>query len=171
MIKPKGQHLLLSAFAAFVKSGGSGSLCIGGYGPEERNLKRLCGRLGLADKVFFLGQVSHPADYYPAADAYVTAATDEGMGVVIYDAMAAGLPVVGFSAGSIEEIVRPDENGWLVENRNIEALANVLFRVERETGLIDKMKSANRFKILSSYQNKDICRLYYRLYDKILRTA
>jgi glycosyltransferase involved in cell wall biosynthesis len=86
-------------------------LKLGGPGPRRfrRRTTELVARLGLADRVFLIGEVSD-ADlirFYNAADAYVCASFLEGFGQPVLEAMACGLPVVSSSAGALPEIAGP----------------------------------------------------------------
>jgi glycosyltransferase involved in cell wall biosynthesis len=165
MVKTKGQHLLLLAFSMYKRRGGLGMLVIGGYGTEERNLKAYCMKLGISDYVSFIGKVDDPFSVLAKATAYVTVATDEGMGVIIYDAMAAGLPIIGFNAGTITEIVVDGINGRLVANHDIDALSSIMADFDSNGKYYTEIGRANSIKIEESYTNKHICRQYYKLFE------
>jgi glycosyltransferase involved in cell wall biosynthesis len=68
-------------------------------------LRDLAGRLGVADRVRFLGYREDMADVYAAADVVVLASRWEGFGLVLLEAMAAGRPVVATRVGGIPEVV------------------------------------------------------------------
>lgn len=104
-----------------------------GFGPERESLQRRASDLGLADRVAFLGAVPD-ADLvaaYRRARLFVLPATlderadTEGLGVVLLEAMAHGVPVLATRRGGIVDIVVDGETGWLVEDE-IAALAEGL---------------------------------------------
>ncbi len=101
-------------------------LAIAGSGPEERALRSLAERLGVAARVRFLGALAHEAlpALYAAADALVLASSREGWPNVLMEAMACGVPVVATRVGGAPEIVADPAAGRLVETRSAEAIAD-----------------------------------------------
>ena len=94
---------------------GDAQIAIVGTGPDERRLKALVDRLGLANRVRFLGYV--PAadlpDVYRLADIFVIASRAELQSLATMEAMASGLPVVAANAYSLSELVCHGRNGFL----------------------------------------------------------
>lgn len=104
-------------------------LQIVGAGPEAENLKALAAELNA--NVEFSGKVSHEEliSAYNSADVFVTASTVETEGIVVLEAMACGLPVVGVQARALTSLVENGKNGFISEPDNIPALANCLAMV------------------------------------------
>lgn len=85
-------------------------LVIAGEGPALPTLKRQAARLGIASSVHFVGYLDRfdeLPDCYAAADLFAFASRTETQGLVLLEAMAAGLPVLAFSALGTREIVEP----------------------------------------------------------------
>ncbi len=109
-------------------------LTIVGNGPLEGELKAQVKDLQLEDKVQFLGSKTHGElkEIYPSADVMVvpsiTASNgdQEGVPTTIAEAMASGVPVVACDSGGIAEIVRNNENGFLVPEKDSAALADAI---------------------------------------------
>lgn len=169
MVRGKGQSFLLKAFAHYRKRGGSGTLVIVGYGVLEKRLRQLASRLSLTTSVVFAGKKMDLAPYYQFADVYVSSSIDEGMGVVVYDAMAAGLPVTGFDAGSLSEIVTNGTTGILVENRSVEKLAEAMKLLTRDAGMRRRMGEAARELISSSYRSSLMAHSYAAWFEELYR--
>jgi len=93
-----------------------------GSGPCTPQLKQLAGRLKLAGTVAWLGDIPRAslAAEYNRADVFCLPSRQEGFGIVLLEAMAAGKPIVAARAGAIPEVVSPES---LVEPDNPEALA------------------------------------------------
>lgn len=95
-------------------------LLIIGDGAERRSLERLVGKRNLKDCVAFVGKVPHdeiPA-YMASADVFVLPSLSEGFPIVALEAMAMGLPIIATKVGGLLEIIKDEENGFLVEPRN-----------------------------------------------------
>jgi len=92
------------------------TLAIVGSGPEYDNLVRLAGRLGVAQRVRFLGVLSQPQlrTCYSAADALVLASQREGWANVLLEAMACGAPAVASAVGGTAEVVTCHAAGRLL---------------------------------------------------------
>ena len=91
-------------------------------------LRHLAQRLGVADRVTMVGKVPRPevVREFAEADFLVLPSRFEPFGIVLLEAMAAGLPVVASRVGGIPEIVSEGETGLLVEPDNPDALAEAL---------------------------------------------
>lgn len=100
-------------------------LQIAGEGPERSRLVALAEKLGVADRVRFLGVVNHEelASVYSAADVLVLASEREGWPNVLLEAMACGTPVVAAAVGGIPEIVNRPIAGTLFKERSPRAIA------------------------------------------------
>ena len=89
-------------------------LVIVGDGPDRAELVRLTGELGLDRRVTFMGRVDRVEPYYALADMFALASFEdpdsgnvEGFGIVMVEAQAAGLPVIGTDSGGRPRGVRP----------------------------------------------------------------
>ena len=80
-------------------------LVIVGSGPLEQSLKSLSIELGIQDRVMFTGQVKDARRYFPAFDLFVLASDHEPFGMVLLEAMAAGLPIICSDSGGGAEVV------------------------------------------------------------------
>jgi glycosyltransferase involved in cell wall biosynthesis len=102
------------------------TLDIAGDGDERASLEALASKLGLRDRVRFLGWQSDARPAIADADAALSSARTEGLGIALLEAMAMARPVVGVPIGGIPEIVRDGETGWLAETRSAPALASAM---------------------------------------------
>jgi glycosyltransferase involved in cell wall biosynthesis len=136
----KGQHVFLRAMArlahrsdaVFLVAGGA----IGGFSesyPEE--LRALASALGIAGRVRFLGHRPDVPRVLAALDVFVHASRAEPFGIVIVEAMAAGVPVVATRGGGVDEIVQHERNGLLVEFGDDAAIARAVERLLDDAGL------------------------------------
>lgn len=101
-------------------------LVIGGAGPDEKMLKELGAKLGVDDRIVWLGYVSEPNLVYPMMDIFTLVSMSEAFGLVVIEAMAAGVPVVCARATAFIDIVDEGETGLLVPTFDPKSLAAAL---------------------------------------------
>lgn len=106
LAREKGQGDLLRAMKQVLKHNDA-ELWIIGKGPDEKYLKELAVKLGIADKIHFKGFVKNINEMYNQIDIAVFPSTWEleGFGLVLIEAMANGVPVVASSIGPISEVI------------------------------------------------------------------
>lgn len=101
----KDQATLIRGFARALPRLPEGSLlAIMGSGRLEGALKSLAAELGVAGQVRFLGQVAHGRRYFKAFDVFALTSDHEPFGMVLLEAMAAGVPVICTDCGGGREV-------------------------------------------------------------------
>jgi teichuronic acid biosynthesis glycosyltransferase TuaC len=100
-------------------------LLIAGEGPEEPALRSLAGRIGVLDRVRFLGRVApeQMPTHYCAADVLVLASHREGMPNVLLESLACGSPVIATRVGACPDIVREPLAGRIVDRPDPSGIA------------------------------------------------
>jgi glycosyltransferase involved in cell wall biosynthesis len=95
-----------------------------GDGPDRPRLESKVGAMGLSNKVIFTGYIpeSEKVAHYNLADAYVMPSMGEGFGIVLIEAAACGVPVVGSQADGSREALLEGRLGRLVNPRNADEL-------------------------------------------------
>lgn len=102
----KDQATLLKGFALALPNLPLDSrLAILGSGRLEQDLKELARELGIADNVLFLGQVPDARRYFRAFDVFALSSDHEPFGMVLLEAMAAGVPLLATACGGAKEVV------------------------------------------------------------------
>lgn len=134
-IAQKGLDLLLDAYAR-IADRVTGDLLLAGDGPDLAELRRQVTRLGLDDRVRFLGRVDGTAKYELLASARVVAMPSryETFGMVAVEAQACGAPVVAFDIPCLREVV-PSDSGRLVTERTADAFAEALLSAYEDDDL------------------------------------
>ena len=103
----KDQATLIRGFAQALPQLPAGSLlAVMGSGKLEVSLKHLAAELGVTESVRFLGQVAGGRRYFKAFDLFALSSDHEPFGMVLLEAMAAGVPVIGTDCGGGREVVR-----------------------------------------------------------------
>jgi phosphatidylinositol alpha-mannosyltransferase len=142
----KGLIHLLKAYHRLRKRKVDARLLVIGDGPKRREYKRYVGLRGIRD-VEFLGRVSdeEKVRYFASADIYCAPNTgQESFGIVLLEAMAAGVPIVASDIHGFKRVVERNVQGILVEPRNPRALAAALYALARDPELRHDMGEAGR---------------------------
>jgi glycosyltransferase involved in cell wall biosynthesis len=126
LVEQKGFDLLLRALARIAPRHRDLRLAVAGDGPERGALAALGRRLGLDDRVRFLGARPDVAGLMAASDLVVLPSRHEGLPYVALEAMALERPVVAAAAGGLPDLVRAEREGWLVPAGDVQALAAAL---------------------------------------------
>ncbi|MCF8780027.1 glycosyltransferase [Vibrio sp. IRLE0018] len=117
LIQRKGIDRLLKALYFLRNSQTPAHLVIIGDGPMRMPLATLCRKLNLEHRVHFLGERSDATSWLASnGDAFVSGAYQEAFGLVIAEAMMAGLPVIAPNLGGIPEFVNHGNNGLLYKS-------------------------------------------------------
>jgi glycosyltransferase involved in cell wall biosynthesis len=102
----KDQATLLRGFAlALPNLPDESQLVILGTGRLEQDLKELARELGIGSQVLFLGQIPEARRYYKAFDVFALSSDHEPFGMVLLEAMVAGVPLLATAAGGAKEVV------------------------------------------------------------------
>ena len=146
-IKLKGLDALLRAFAAAVKEASALKLALVGGGDQEAPLRTLATELGMADRVTWLPfrQQADLWELYACADFFVLPTRRDTFGVVVVEAMAAGLPVLcSLHAGAVRDLVVDGENGWVIDPDNIPGMVGRLVTLACDDSLRAVMGAESR---------------------------
>jgi len=132
LVPRKGQDALIRAMPAIRARVAGAALLVVGGGPDRARLTRLARETGVAEDVVFTGSVdcARLPEHYAAGDVFAmpcrtrAAGLDvEGLGIVYLEASAIGLPVVAGDSGGAPDAVRPGETGFVVDGRDVPAVA------------------------------------------------
>ncbi|MND45026.1 D-inositol 3-phosphate glycosyltransferase [compost metagenome] len=156
----KGQHVFLEAIAAME---GVQAVIVGGalFGQEayEARIREQASRLGLDDRVRFLGFRSDVPELMAAMDAVAhTSIVAEPFGRVVVEAMMCGRPVVATRGGGVTEIIRDGETGLLVPPGEPSALAAALGRVLSDPALAERLAQKGREDVSQRFSLEETCR-------------
>ncbi len=133
----KNIDFLLRALKAALARSAQLTLVIAGEGPAERDLRDLARRLGVDGQVRFVGYLDRRTtllDCYRAADAFTFASRTETQGLVLLEAMALGVPVIGLAVMGTRDILEP-RRGCLVPDDDEDAFADAIAELAASPGL------------------------------------
>jgi len=161
----KRVDVVLRAFGRISHVFPQAHLVIVGDGPQASLLQSLAKELNIASRVEFVGQVRHDRlpDIYRRANVFVTASIIETQGLVVLEAMASGLPIVGVDALALPELIHSGVNGYLTPPEDEQELAEAMRRLLRSEDLRLEMGDASR-KIALQHSLPRVAEQYEAIY-------
>ncbi|MCX7379996.1 MAG: glycosyltransferase family 4 protein [Alphaproteobacteria bacterium] len=163
LLEKKGVDTAIRALAAILPRHPECRLLVVGTGPMETGLRALAHTLGLTGHVIFAGAVADAelADHYRLGDAFVLAnralpnGDTEGFGLVLLEASACGLAVIGGRDGGTGSAVIDGETGLLVDGQSAAAVATAMARLRVNDAERRRMGRAGAgFAAQSGWQEK-----------------
>ena len=134
------------------------------YGKNSEQLKPL-----IPFQVFpldFISTEKELVNVYNAVDLYVTPSLEENLPTTIMEAMACGVPCIGFNVGGIPEMIDHLHNGYIAEYKSVEDLANGIVWTLDESEYQTLSEEACR-KAVSNYSESTVAKKYIDIYNKI----
>jgi glycosyltransferase involved in cell wall biosynthesis len=145
----KGHQYLIKAMKRVHDEIADAVLILIGDGEERERLEALSIKLDIQKSVQFTGEVPHEQihSHMHQADIFVLPSISEGFPSVILEAMACGLPIVASRVGGIPDIITNDTNGYLVEVKDSNDLANKMIILLQDDVLRKKISDNNRLLV------------------------
>jgi rhamnosyl/mannosyltransferase len=165
----KGLGTLLHALLHIPRT----QLTIVGIGPMQAEWQALTHELGLADRVLFAGEIDddHLPDYYREADLFVlpSNARSEAYGIVLLEAMAAGLPCITTELGTgTSWIVQHEVTGLVVPPQDPLALAEAINKLRVNENLRQQLAKAGLARVRMEFSQKVMIDRIIQVYEDML---
>lgn len=135
LVSKKNHQGLLEAYANYQQQGGRWGLQLVGSGPLETSIRAQIAALPHPDRVQLLAfcQLEELGQLYGQASAFVLASSTDQWGLVVNEAMAAGLPcLVSSACGCAVDLIEHNRTGWCFDPSNPRALAELMHTAERQ---------------------------------------
>ena len=167
IVHQKGLDLAMHALAGLKEL--SWEWRIAGDGPQLDALKLLAQKLGIADRVQFLGWQAREQliEQYHWSNLFLFPSRHEGMPNAVLEAMASGLPVIASRIAGSEELVSNGETGFLFPSEDIEALRDALRKLISDTVLRQTMGNVARRHMEERYSWAATAEQYALLLEKV----
>ena len=158
LVNKKGHNYLLEAFAIINPK--DWRLIILGDGPLRKDLENMAKKLGIQDKVQFMGTVINVDVWLNKASIFAFPSLWEGFPNALAEAMAAGLPVVSFDCPTgPSDLIKNGENGYLIDMKDTNNFAKKLkLLIENEDLRVQLSKEA--IHVASELNSEKISNLY-----------
>lgn len=149
----KNLRIILDACKLLKESGRDYRMVIVGMGPEESAIKKYSNRLGLGDKVIFIGQILDRHElqiYYGAADMLVFPSTFDTNGLVVREAAASATPAIVVADSCASEGITDCETGFICLESS-KSVASVIDRIVDNKDLLNRVGQNARDNIYISW--------------------
>ncbi len=176
LVEMKGTRILIEAFARLAQSHPGVRLEIVGDGPLRRSLQALAASTGAGERIAFLGALRHArvldqvrrAAMLVLPSVLTATGRVEGLGMVLLEAAATGVPVVASQIGGIPEGMIGGHTGLLVPPRDAHALASAIGRLLDDPAARLAMGKAGRAFVQARFDSARQGALLEGLYDSVM---
>jgi glycosyltransferase involved in cell wall biosynthesis len=167
----KGYDIMLRALPEVIAMVPDVHYLVIGQGDEEyeKSLRALCGNLGLAARVHFIGFESRVRAFLDRMDVYVQPSLMEGFGIAVLEAMAREKPVVASRTGGLPDIVVDGETGLLVPPGHIGELARAVTSLLKDPARREAMGRKGRQRVMQQFTVEAMMRDLSSAYDMLIR--
>ena len=142
-----------------------------GEGPERASARALARRLGVAERVRFLGRQDRIEELTAVADVFLLPSELESFGLSALEAMACGVPVVGSDAGGLPEVVKHTETGFLLPVGDIDGMAARTIEILKDDEHWRALSAAARRRAAALFGAERVVGEYERYYERVLAGA
>jgi glycosyltransferase involved in cell wall biosynthesis len=112
-----------------------------GDGPNHGRIAEKIKQYNLQDRVILHGNVNNVEDYLHQAHVYVHPATYEPFGLVLIEAMAAGLPCVCLDGRGNRDVIEEDKNGYIFSKADAKLFANCILQILQNPVKLQELSS------------------------------
>jgi glycosyltransferase involved in cell wall biosynthesis len=172
LVERKGIRYLIDALPSIRKEFPKVQLVIIGDGPETNILMSQAKRLGVMDSTVFCRTV--PDDdlpyFYAIADVFILPAIidskgdTEGLGVVMLEAMASGVPVIASRVGGIPEALNYGKAGILIEQKNPKQIKETVISLLNDDGLRTSLIKKGREWVISTFSWDNLAKQIIKIF-------
>lgn len=140
-----------------------------GDGPDRTKLESLVQELGLDNHVVFAGYQGQARRLYPLMDLFALASAREAFGLVLAEAMMAGVPVVATRVGGIPHVLDQGNAGRLVPPFDPDAMADEIGKLIQDADARKKLGDAGRQHAETHFSAERYCREIDELYTSLVQ--
>jgi glycosyltransferase involved in cell wall biosynthesis len=153
LVEKKNHIFLIHIVNILKKKGIDVELIILGDGPEKMKIQELISNLRLDKSILLKGNVNNVNYYLNKADIYVHSAIYEPFGLVLLEAMAAGLPIVSLDGKGNRDIIHNNNNGFILPDNKYQTFADAIIKLVRDEVLYSRIQG-NVLEYVKSFDIK-----------------
>jgi glycosyltransferase involved in cell wall biosynthesis len=164
----KNFSLFIDVAAAVLAQRPSAYFVIAGTGPEDQQLRDRAARLGIDQRLRFLGYVGDMPGLYPAVDALLLTSRYEGLPITILEAMATGTTIISSKLDGVAEIMHDGEDGALVDASDVDGFVKQLCELIDRPDVAARRSAAALNKVRAGFSAQGVARAVEAVYLKCL---
>lgn len=142
-----------------------------GDGPDRSTAEYLARKLGVSDRIHFLGKQDNVNELLPVADLMIMPSEMESFGLAALEAMACRVPAIATRVGGVAELIDDGVNGLLFEVGDVDAMAEAAIALLNDDPRIEIMSAAARKTAQDHFCASTIIARYEQYYRRILTAA
>ena len=147
--------IIINEFAIALKKNPRLTLKIAGHGSQEKKLKALVKKLGIEDKIFFLGWVNNINDLYDESVALIMASLVlESFGLVVLEAMTNARPSIVSNRGALPWTAKHCKKSMVFDALKKGDLADKIIQMTSDKTLIGEMKKKDFSKAIKDFEDR-----------------
>jgi len=167
--KVKGFDLLLATASLLKETLSDLRVLIVGDGPRRPFLEDVAERLGILNRVHFVGEMEDIRIPLAVMDVFVFSSRwPEAFGLTLIEAMAAGKPVVAIRMGAVPEIIREEVDGFLVDPEDIQGLAQGITRALSDRELAERMGRQAQLRVRERFGLERMAAEVEQVYQEVI---
>jgi N-acetyl-alpha-D-glucosaminyl L-malate synthase BshA len=139
-----------------------------GDGPERTTAEWLVRQKALTHDVIFMGKQNQVQELLGLADVMLLPSDLESFGLAALEGMACGVPAVCSRIGGVPEVISDGVEGFLVEARDVQTMAQRALEILTDPGRHERMAAAARQRALTQFCASRIIPMYEELYEAVL---
>jgi len=167
----KNPHVLVEMCAELAKRNVAARLFVAGDGELLPGLRELAVKLNISDHIHWLGNVADPKSLLQASDVFVLASVGEAFGLVLAEAMACRVPIVGSRSGSLTEVVDDGTTGLLARPLDAKSFADQVESLYRDPERRRRMGEAALARVKERFTVELAVANTLKIYDLLSRNS
>lgn len=164
----RGHIYFLRAAKEIIKIFPNVIFLIAGDGYLKESLVSEAKKMGIKDKVFFLGFRKDISNILSAIDIFVFPSLRESFGIALVEAMAVGKPVVATRMGISSEIIKDGETGIMIEPKNSDSIREAVIKLLRDENLRVKIGASAKRLVVERFNCQQMVNSYEYAYLALL---
>uniref|UniRef100_A0A7C5ZCB7 Glycosyltransferase family 1 protein n=1 Tax=Caldicellulosiruptor owensensis TaxID=55205 RepID=A0A7C5ZCB7_9FIRM len=168
LYKVKGLDVFIKAANIIVKKYSNVLFLIGGSGPQRESLNQMISEYNLNDKVFLLGSIKNPYDFFNSIDINVISSYSETFPYSILEATALEKCCISSKVGSVPDLIDDGKNGFLFDAGDYRGLAQKIEILLQNENLIKEFGHLLSKKAKEKFSAENMARMQFEIYKSIL---
>jgi glycosyltransferase involved in cell wall biosynthesis len=163
----KGADLLIKATALLLQRSQRYLLLVAGEGPDRKSLVKLAQRLGIDDRIRFLGFCDNVPEVMAAFDIGIVPSRQESFGIVCLELMSMKVPLISSGVGGMTEYITNEETGLLLKENTPEEICRCVERLVNDEQLRQRLIE-NGSRLAQQFGADRYVKAYQQIYQEVL---